>query len=83
MLKLSVIGENDSGCFSDFLQTHIFRNFDHVSRIYDPINYRKFDLQKSYHDGRSAFFNVFFPKKTHALMSLRKLLALFWSVWIF
>ena len=30
--KLSVFGENDSRRLSNFLQTHIFWNFDHTSR---------------------------------------------------
>ena len=38
--KLSVFGENDSRRLSNFLQTHIFWNFDHISRIYNQINYR-------------------------------------------
>ena len=37
--KLSVFGENDSRCLSNFLQTRIFKNFDHISRIYNQINY--------------------------------------------
>ena len=33
--KLSVFGENNSRCLSNFLQAHIFWNFDHISRIYN------------------------------------------------
>ena len=38
--KLSVFGENDSRRLSNFLQTHIFWKFDHISRTYNQINYR-------------------------------------------
>ena len=38
--KLSVFGENDSYRLSNFLQTYIFLNFDHISRIYNQINSR-------------------------------------------
>ena len=38
--KLLVFGENDSRCLSNFLQTHIFRKFDHISRTYNQINSR-------------------------------------------
>ena len=38
--KFLVFGENDSRCLSDFLQTHIFGNFDHISKTYNQINYR-------------------------------------------
>ena len=43
---MSVFGANDSRRFSIFLQTHIFWNFDYISRIYNQINYR----------------NIWFPK---------------------
>ena len=33
--KLAVFGENDSRRLSNFLQTHIFWNFDYISRIYN------------------------------------------------
>ena len=35
--KLLVFGENDSRCLSNFLQTHIFWNFDYISRTYNQI----------------------------------------------
>ena len=38
--KLLVFGENDSHHLSNFLQRHIFLIFDHISRIYNQINYR-------------------------------------------
>ena len=37
---MSVLSENDSCRLSKFLQTHIFWNFDDISRIYNQINYR-------------------------------------------
>ena len=43
---MSVFGKNNSCRLSHFLQTHIFLNFDHTSRIYNQINYR----------------NIWFPK---------------------
>ena len=36
--KLSVFDENDSRRYCNFLQTHIFWNFDHIFRIYSQIN---------------------------------------------
>ena len=38
--KLSVFGEKDSHRLSNFLQPHIFWNFDHIFRMYNKINYR-------------------------------------------
>ena len=38
-LILMILGENDSRRWSNFLQTHIFWNFGHISRIYNQINY--------------------------------------------
>ena len=38
--KLSVFGENDSRCLSNFLKTHVFRNLDHISRAYKQMNNR-------------------------------------------
>ena len=32
LLKLSVFGKNDFRCLSNFLQTHIFWNFDQICR---------------------------------------------------
>ena len=37
--KLSVFGEKDSHRLSNFLQPHIFWNFDHIFRMYNKINY--------------------------------------------
>ena len=60
--KLSIFGENDSRRLSYFLQTHIFWNFDHISRIYNQINYR----------------NIWFPNVIIALtMTAQVLLSMF------
>ena len=75
--KLSVFGENDSRRLSNFLQTHILWNFDHISRISNQINYRNIwfpnviiILTLRY----KCIFSMFYPKKTRTLMSLRNLL---------
>ena len=61
---MSVFGENDSHRLSDFLQTHIFWNFDHISRIYNQINYRNIWFPKVIIIliimAQVLFFNVFF-----------------------
>ena len=44
--NLLVFGESDSRGLSNFLQTHIFFNFDHISRIYNQINYRNVRFPK-------------------------------------
>ena len=56
--KLSVFGENDSRRLSNFLQTHIFWNIDHISRIYNQINYK----------------NIWFPKVTIILIMTAQVL---------
>ena len=65
--KLSVFGENDSCRLSNFLQTRIFWNFDHISRIYNQTNYRNIWFPKviiilSWRH-KCFFFNVFFRKR--------------------
>ena len=75
--KLSVFGENDSRCLSNFLQTHIFWNLDHISRIYYQINYRNiiwFPKVKTIliMAVKVLFFHFFFPKNTRTLMPLIK-----------
>ena len=47
---MSVFGENDSHRLSNFLQTHIFWNFDHISRIYNQTNYRYNKISLSRHE---------------------------------
>ena len=64
--KLSVLGENDSRRLSNFLQTHIFWKFDHISRTYNQINSDYLICKSnnnSYHDGTSAFFRYYFRKR--------------------
>ena len=38
--KLSVFVENNACRLSQFLETHIFWKFDHISRMYNQTNYR-------------------------------------------
>ena len=44
--KLSIFCENDSCPLSKFLQTHIFWDFDHISKIYNQLITGIFDFQK-------------------------------------
>ena len=64
--KLPVFGENDSCRLSNFLQTRIFWNFDHISRIYNQTNYRNIWFPKviiilSWR--HKCFFLTFFSEK--------------------
>ena len=70
--KFSVFGENDSCRLSNFLQMHIFWNFDHISRIYNQVNCRNIWFEKVIILIMTAqvLFYMFFPKKTHTLMLL-------------
>ena len=65
--KLSVFGENDSRCLPNFLQTHTFWIFDHISRIYNRINYRNIWFAKVIiiliMTPQELFFDVFFRKR--------------------
>ena len=67
--KLSVFGESDSRSLSNFLQTHIFWNFDHISRIYNRINYRNIWFSKVkiilIMTAQVYLFNVFSKKDPH------------------
>ena len=64
--KLLVFGDNDCRCLSNFLQTHIFLNFDDFSRIYNQINYRNILFRKVMiiliMTAQVLFFNLFFKK---------------------
>ena len=60
---LSVFDESDSRRLSNFLQTHIFWNLAHISRIYNQINYRNIWFPKVTEQG--LFFNVFSEKDQH------------------
>ena len=67
--RLSIFGENDSRHLSNFLQTHIFSNFDHISRIYNQINYRNVCFPKVIIilivTAQMLLFNVFSLKDPH------------------
>ena len=66
-----VFGENDSHRLSNFLQTHIFWNFDHISRIYNQINYRNIWFPKVIIIlimTAQVLFLMRFPKKTRTLL---------------
>ena len=67
--KLSVFGKNNSCCLSSFLQTHIFWNFDHISRIFNQINYWNIWFPKVMiiliMAAQVLFFNVFSEKYPH------------------
>ena len=67
--KLSVFAENDSRRLSNFLQTHIFWKFDHISRNYNQINCRNIWFAKvtiiPIMMAQVLFFHVFFEKDSH------------------
>ena len=67
--KLSVFGENDSRRLSNFLQTQIFRNFNHISTISNQINYRNIWLPKVIIflivTAQVLFFDIFSEKDRH------------------
>ena len=68
--------KNDPHRLSNFLQTHIFWNFDHISRIYNQINYTNIWFPKVIIIlimTAQVLFSMFFPKKTRNLMPLRLL----------
>ena len=66
---MSVFGENNSCRLSNFLQTLIFWNFDHISRIYKQINYKDIWFPKVIINlimtAQVLFFNVFSEKDQH------------------
>ena len=70
---MSVFGKNDSRCLSNFLQTHIFWNFGHISGTYDQINYRNIWFEEVIiiliMSAQVLFSNVFL-KKIRTLMPL-------------
>ena len=65
--KLSVFGENDCRRLSNFFQTHIFWNFDHISGIYNQINCMNIWFPKVIiifvMTTQVLFFNVFSQKR--------------------
>ena len=66
---MSVFGENDSRRLSNFLQTHIFSKFAHISRIYNQINYSNIWFPKVIiiliMTAQVLFFNAFSEKDPH------------------
>ena len=67
--KLSVFGENVSRRLYNFLQSHLFWKFDHVSRTYNQMNYRNIWFEKVtiilIMMGQVLFLDIFFEKDTH------------------
>ena len=66
--KLSVFGKNVfcSCCLSNFLKNRIFRNFEHISRIYIWINYRNLWFSKVFHSYQDyTSINFRFPSEKH------------------
>ena len=70
---MTVFDENDSRRLYDFLQTHIFWKFDHISITYNHINYRNISFEKVtviLIMMAQVLFSILFSKKTRALMPL-------------
>ena len=67
--KLSVFGENDSHRFFYFFANSYFWIFNHISRIYNQINYRNIWFPKVMviliMTAQVLFFNVFSEKDPH------------------
>ena len=65
---MSGFGKNDSRRLSNFLQTHIFGKFNHISRTYDQISYRNIWFAKVIiiliMMTQAIFLNIFFEKDT-------------------
>ena len=61
--KLGIFGESDSRRLSNCLQTHIFWNFNDISRICNQINYR----------------NIWFPKVIMILIMTAQVLSMFFQ----
>ena len=66
---MSLFVKNDSRRLSHFLQTHIFWKFDHISRTYNQINYRKTWFGKVIiiliMMTQVLFLDIFFEKDPH------------------
>ena len=66
---MSVFGENDSRCLSNFLKTPIFWKCDQIFRTYNQINYRNIWFGKVIiillMTTQVLFFDVFFEKDPH------------------
>ena len=71
---VKTFGESNSRRLSNFLETHIFWKFDHISGTYNQINYRNIWFAKvtiiRITIAQVLFLDVFSPKKTRTLMSL-------------
>ena len=66
--KLSVFGEDNSRCLFNFLQTHIFWNFDRISGTCNQINYRNISFAKVIiliMTAQVLLFDIFFKKEMH------------------
>ena len=71
--KLSVFGENDPRRLSNFLETHFFWKFDHISRTHSQINNRNIWFAKVtiiLIMMVQAHLLIFYPKKIRILMPL-------------
>ena len=71
---VKTFGENNSRRLSNFLETHIFWKFDHISRTHSQINNRNIWFAKVtiiLIMMTQVHFLIFFPQKTRTLMPLR------------
>ena len=70
--NFSVFDENESRHLSQFLESHIFSNFDHIFRIYNQSNYRNIWFPKVIIIliMTVLFFNVFFSEKDPHLIDV-------------
>ena len=76
---MSVFGKNGSRCLSNFLQSHIFWNFDHISGNGNQINYRDIWFTKVIiilTMTAQALFSMFLSKKTSTLMPLSNMIVI-------
>ena len=74
--KLSIFSENDPHRLSNFLQTHTFWKFYHISRTYHKINYKNIWFAKVtiiLITMAQVLFSIFFSKKIRTLMPLSRL----------
>ena len=70
---MSEFNKNDSHCWSNFLQTNIFGNFDRICRIYNQTNYKDIWFAKVITIllwRHMRLFSMFLSKKTCTLMPL-------------
>ena len=66
---MSVFRKNDSRCWSNFFETHIYWNFDHISKTFHQINYSDIWFAKVIiiliMTAEGLSFDVFFKKDPH------------------